>query len=287
MNALSKNQLKNLAAYRLQKRCDEDEVFVVEGVKMCNEALMSDFTIRTLCGTAEYINSVNDKLTRCGEIYEVTAEQLERLSNQRTPNKVWMIVERKTENGEWRTENGERRTENGERKTENGERRTENGERLTENGERRTENRERLTLALDGLQDPGNMGTIMRIADWYGIRHIVCSRDTVSCYNPKVVQATMGAIFRTKIDYCDLAEWLDEAANKGYATYAAMLDGEPYQTATLEQPAALVIGNEGKGISPNVAANVQHKLTIPNIGGTCESLNAAVATALLCAEFYR
>lgn len=252
MNALSKNQLKNLAAYRLQKRCDEEGVFVVEGVKMCNEALMSDFTIRTLCGTAEYINSVNDKLTRCGEIYEVTAEQLERLSNQRTPNKVWMIVERRTPRASGEHFNGER-----------------------------------LTLALDGLQDPGNMGTILRIADWYGIRHIVCSRDTVSCYNPKVVQATMGAIFRTRIDYCNLAEWLDEAANKGYATYAAMLDGEPYQTATLEQPAALVIGNEGKGISPNVAANVQHKLTIPNIGGTCESLNAAVATALLCAEFYR
>ena len=124
MNSLSKNQLKNLAAYRLQKRCDEDEVFVVEGVKMCNEALMSDFTIRTLCGTAEYINSVNDKLTRCGEIYEVTAEQLERLSNQRTPNKVWMIVERRTENGERKTENGERRTENGKRGTENGKRRT-------------------------------------------------------------------------------------------------------------------------------------------------------------------
>ncbi len=126
MNALSKNQLKNLAAYRLQKRCDEDEVFVVEGVKMCNEALMSDFTIRTLCGTAEYINSVNDKLTRCGEIYEVTAEQLERLSNQRTPNKVWTLVERRTENGKRKTENGKRRMENGKRGTENGERRTAN-----------------------------------------------------------------------------------------------------------------------------------------------------------------
>ena len=131
------------------------------------------------------------------------------------------------------------------------------------------------------------MGTIMRTADWYGIRRIVCSRDTVSCYNPKVVQATMGAIFRMEVIYCDLAEWLGNAAKEGYATYGALLDGEPYQAAALQRPAVLVIGNEGKGISGEVAASVQHRLTIPNIGGTCESLNAAVATAILCSEFYR
>lgn len=252
MNSLSKNQLKNLAAYRQQKRCDEDGVFVVEGVKMCNEALMSGFTIRTVCGTTEWLNSCSGKLTRCGEVYEVTAEQLERISNQRTPNKVWMLVERRVLAESVLTENGER-----------------------------------LVLALDGLQDPGNMGTILRTADWYGIRRIVCSRDTVSCYNPKVVQATMGAIFRTNIEYCDLAEWIDNATKQGLATYGAMLDGEPYQDAGLQQPAVLVVGNEGKGISERVAAAVQHRLTIPNIGGTCESLNAAVATAILCAEFYR
>jgi TrmH family RNA methyltransferase len=251
MNSLSKNQLKCLAAYRQQKRCDEEGVFVVEGVKMCSEALQSGFAIRTVCGTADFLAAHGNKMGQCSEVYEVNAEQLERLSNQRTPNKVWMVVERKIQNSKFKIQNSN------------------------------------LLLALDGLQDPGNMGTIMRTADWYGIRRIVCSRDTVNCYNPKVVQATMGAIFRTEVIYCDLAEWLGNAAKEGYTTYGALLDGVPYQTAALQRPAVLVIGNEGKGISREVAASVQHRLTIPNIGGTCESLNAAVATAILCSEFYR
>ena len=251
MNSLSKNQLKCLAAYRQQKRCDEEGVFVVEGVKMCSEALQSGFAICTVCGTADFLAAYGNKMAHCGEVYEVTSEQLERLSNQRTPNKVWMVVERKIQNSKFKIQNSN------------------------------------LLLALDGLQDPGNMGTIMRTADWYGIRRIVCSRDTVNCYNPKVVQATMGAIFRTEVIYCDLAEWLGNAAKEGYTTYGALLDGVPYQTAALQRPAVLVIGNEGKGISREVAASVQHRLTIPNIGGTCESLNAAVATAILCSEFYR
>jgi TrmH family RNA methyltransferase len=251
MNSLSKNQLKCLAAYRQQKRCDEEGVFVVEGVKMCSEALQSGFAIRTVCGTADFLAAYGNKMGQCSEVYEVNAEQLERLSNQRTPNKVWMVVERKIQNSKFKIQNSN------------------------------------LLLALDGLQDPGNMGTIMRTADWYGIRRIVCSRDTVNCYNPKVVQATMGAIFRTEVIYCDLAEWLGNAAKEGYTTYGALLDGEPYQAAALQKPAVLVVGNEGKGITVKVAANVQHRLTIPNIGGTCESLNAAVATAILCSEFYR
>ena len=253
MNSLSKNQLKNLAGYRMLKRCDEEGVFVVEGVKMCDEALRSGYAIRAVCGTVDYVQTHNEALTHCGgEVYEVNDEQLERLSSQRTPNKVWMLMERRTESGEWESGSGER-----------------------------------LILALDGLQDPGNMGTILRTADWYGIRHIVCSRNTVSCYNPKVVQSTMGAIFRTKIMYCDLAEWMDKAEEMGAAVYGATLDGKPYQNAAVSHPAVLVIGNEGHGISPSIASRIKHKITIPNIGGTCESLNAAVATAILVSEFYR
>ena len=301
MSSLSKNQLKALAAYRMQKRCDEEGVFVVEGEKMCHEALASEHKILVVCATADYLATMPNA-TVDGEVYEVSSEQLERLSSLRTPNKVWMLVERKAESGKRRTENGERRTENGERRTESGERRAESGERRAENGERRAENGERraesgerrtengelggVVLALDGLQDPGNMGTIMRTADWYGIRHIVCSRDTVSVYNPKVVQATMGAIFRTRVEYVDLAEWIDEANKKGFATYGAMLDGTDYRTATLQGPAVLVVGNEGRGISAPVAARLHQRLTIPNVGGTCESLNAAVATAILVSRFF-
>ena len=252
MSSLSKNQLKALAAYRMQKRCDEEGVFVVEGEKMCHEALASKHKILVICATADYLATMPNA-TVADDVYEVSSEQLERLSSLRTPNKVWMLVERKAENGERRTENGELGG---------------------------------LVLALDGLQDPGNMGTIMRTADWYGIRHIVCSRDTVSVYNPKVVQATMGAIFRTRVEYVDLAEWIDEANKKGFATYGAMLDGTDYRTATLQGPAVLVVGNEGRGISAPVAARLHQRLTIPNVGGTCESLNAAVATAILVSRFF-
>ncbi|MBQ6236660.1 MAG: RNA methyltransferase [Bacteroidales bacterium] len=250
MSSLSKNQLKALAAYRIQKRCDEEGVFVVEGEKMCHEALASEHKILVICATADYLATAPNA-TVAGEVYEVSSEQLERLSSLRTPNKVWMLVERRAESGK-----------------------------------RKTESEGRLTLALDGLQDPGNMGTIMRTADWYGIRHIVCSRDTVSVYNPKVVQATMGAIFRTRVEYVDLAEWIDEANKKGIATYGAMLDGTDYRSATLQGPAVLVVGNEGRGISAPVAARLRQRLTIPNVGGTCESLNAAVATAILVSRFF-
>ncbi len=249
MNSLSKNQLKNLIAFRQQKRCDEDGVFVVEGVKMCDEALQSSFKIITICGTTEYLQSHRSILPPSSDIYEVNGEQLERLSNQRTPNKVWMLVERV-----YPAPNTTANT---------------------------------LVLALDGLQDPGNMGTIMRTADWFGIRRIVCSHDTVSCYNPKVVQSSMGAIFRTNVEYCDLAEKLDSLSKEGFSIYGAMLDGESIFKAEKKSPSVLVIGNEGHGISEKISSKIERRLTIPNIGGTCESLNAAVATAILVSEFYR
>ncbi len=295
MSSLSKNQLKALAAYRIQKRCDEEGVFVVEGEKMCHEALASEHKILVICATADYLATAPNT-TVADEVYEVSSEQLERLSSLRTPNKVWMLVERKAESGKRKAADAvassdevgtnlqdfaskaSRRTE----QAESGKRKAESGLRggsfdLSEGG---------LVLALDGLQDPGNMGTIMRTADWYGIRHIVCSHDTVSVYNPKVVQSTMGAIFRTRVEYVDLAEWIDEANKKGIATYGAMLDGTDYRTATLQGPAVLVVGNEGRGISAPVAARLRQRLTIPNVGGTCESLNAAVATAILVSRFF-
>lgn len=249
MAELSKNLLKNLAAYRLPKCCDEKEVFVVEGVKLCDEALRSGFRIRTICGTNEWMVAHQTSLPPDCEKYTVTADQLDRLSLMRSPNKVWMLVERNMPKN------------------------------LNIPGS--------LVLALDGLQDPGNMGTILRTADWYGIRQVVCSNDTVSCYNAKVVQASMGAIFRTAVHYCHLETYLHDCASRGYAVYGAMLDGEPLYSSRLLQPAVLVIGNEGRGVTEGVAASLTHRLTIPNIGGTCESLNAAVAAAILMSEFQR
>lgn len=136
------------------------------------------------------------------------------------------------------------------------------------------------SIVLDGIQDPGNMGTILRIADWFGIQQIICSEDTVDCYNPKVVQSSMGAIFRIAVVYLDLVEFL-ESTNQ--PTFGAMLNGDDYRTMTYPSDALLILGNEGKGVRPEVQNNIQTAITIPK-RGEAESLNVATAAAILVAQ---
>ena len=145
-----------------------------------------------------------------------------------------------------------------------------------------------LVLALDRVQNPGNLGTIIRLADWFGISDIVCSEDTADCFNPKVVQATMGAILRVRVHYTNLAEWL--GSHKGATIYGTFLEGENIYSAQLDKSGVIVMGNEGQGISAEVATTVSHKLLIPPYpADRCgsESLNVAVATAVICSEFRR
>ena len=151
-----------------------------------------------------------------------------------------------------------------------------------------------LYLALDAIRDPGNLGTILRIADWFGIRDVVASPDTVELYNPKVVQATMGAIFRVRVHYCDLCAYAREIKAADGKVYGTFLDGEDLYGRPLEtgaqSPAVIVIGNEANGISPELSALVSDRLYIPPDPGPearSESLNAAVATAVTVAEFRR
>ena len=144
-----------------------------------------------------------------------------------------------------------------------------------------------ICLALDGVQDPGNVGTIIRIADWFGITHIYCSPDTADVYNPKVVQATMGSLAHVQITYCDLVPLLRGAAVPVYGT---LLDGQDIYQQPLSREGVIVMGNEGNGISPEVRQLVSHKLLIPNFNKnaeTAESLNVAIATAITCSEFRR
>ena len=141
------------------------------------------------------------------------------------------------------------------------------------------------------MQDPGNLGTIIRIADWFGIEDVFCSNDTVDVYNPKTVQATMGALARVKVHYVNLPEILNEAAYNDIPIYGTFLDGENmYEGAQLSQNGIIVMGNEGNGICCEVEKIVNRKLFIPNypVGRpTSESLNVAIATAIICAEFRR
>ncbi len=147
-----------------------------------------------------------------------------------------------------------------------------------------------LIIALDDVQNPGNLGTIIRLADWFGVRHILASRATVDCYNPKVVQATMGALTRVKVHYCDLASELEQLGRAGVPIFGAFLEGENIYGAELPKSAVIVMGNEGQGVGAEVSRSITAKLFVPpypadNQGS--ESLNVAIATSIICSEFRR
>lgn len=147
-----------------------------------------------------------------------------------------------------------------------------------------------LCIALDGVQNPGNLGTIIRLADWFGVEDIFCSQDTADCFNPKVVQATMGAILRVRVHYLKLADFLARTAAAGTPVYGTMLDGENIYSTDLTPNGVIVMGNEGKGVSNECAKSFSHKLLIPSYPPErqgSESLNVAMATGIVCAEFRR
>lgn len=147
-----------------------------------------------------------------------------------------------------------------------------------------------LVIALDSVQDPGNLGTIMRTADWFGIRDIICSRTTVDVYSPKVIQATMGAVSRVRVHYCDLPDVLGNLRQKGVNIYGTFLEGDNVYTSRLSHSGVIVMGNEGQGISDDVRGLVSDKLFIPPYpidADTSESLNVATATAIILSEFRR
>jgi TrmH family RNA methyltransferase len=143
--------------------------------------------------------------------------------------------------------------------------------------------KEELILALDDIRDPGNLGTIIRIADWFGIKHILCSESCVDVFNPKVIQATMGSIARVNVYYVDLGSILKELKT----VYAAVLDGNNIYSQKLSDKGVLLIGNESKGVSDKLMERVTHKISIPKFSDGADSLNAAIATAVICSEFKR
>lgn len=143
-----------------------------------------------------------------------------------------------------------------------------------------------LILALDAVRDPGNLGTIIRLCDWFGVKQVVCGANTADCYNPKVVQATMGSIARVNVHYTDLSAYIKKAVAP---VFAAVMDGENVYELSLPSNAIIVMGNEANGISPEIEVLIDNKVTIPNFGNaaSAESLNVATATAILLSEFRR
>ena len=144
-----------------------------------------------------------------------------------------------------------------------------------------------LSIALDSVRDPGNLGTIIRLADWFGVKAVYATPDTVEAYNPKVIQASMGSIFRVKVIYCPLVEKIEEFKAGGAEVYGTFLAGENIYKTSLAKDALVVLGNESNGVSHSVMQHVSKRITIPSFGSSAESLNVAVAAAIVISECKR
>ena len=249
MEELSKNKVKFITSLTKKKNRDEFGLFLAEGPKLVND-LTDGFHCAMLVGTSEYWEK-NENINADEKVI-ANEEELKKISLQRAPQSVMGIFEKKKTDINVSTL------------------------------------RSCLSLALDTVQDPGNLGTIIRIADWFGIEHVLCSRETADVYNPKVVQATMGAMARVNVHYVDLLDLLSQMGE--VPIYGAFLEGATIYDEPLSDVGVIVMGNEGNGISGQLKRLIQRKLYIPNYPrhrATSESLNVAVATAIVCSEFRR
>lgn len=248
--ALSKNRIKYIHSLELKKNRDAAGVFLAEGPKVVSE-LLGHFPCQLLAATSGWQPPCTGM--QAEESVEVTTEELTRASLLRTPQQVLAIF------------------------------------RKRKDIDNKTEIFRSLCLALDGVQDPGNLGTIIRLADWFGIRHIFCSPDTADVYSPKAVQATMGSLARVHVHVADLPSLIRDLP-EGTPVYGTFLDGENMYEKTLNNNGLLIMGNEGRGIRDEVRELVNQRLFIPSYPeerGASESLNVGVATAIVCAEFRR
>nr|WP_296985904.1 RNA methyltransferase [Prevotella sp.] len=246
---ISKNKIKYIRSLELKKNRNKEGKFVAEGFKVVDDLLALQ-PADLIVATQEWLHGKH--LAAQTEVIEVTEEELKKVSFLQHPQQV-LAVFRQAQDGDFSI------------------------------------NTQELSLALDGVQDPGNLGTIIRIADWFGITHIYCSQDTADVYNPKVVQATMGSIARVKVEYGNLLA-LVESLPADVPVYGTLLDGDNIYQQQLENRGLIVMGNEGKGISPALAKKVNRRLLIPNFPegrATADSLNVAIATAITCSEFRR
>lgn len=264
---ISKNKIKYIRSLELKKNRNKEEKFVAEGFKVVDDLLALQ-PADLIVATQEWLHGKH--LADQTEVIEVTEEELKKVSFLQHPQQVLAVFRQDTGCNKQDSNNSQEDAEE-------------------KNFGFSKINTQELSLALDGVQDPGNLGTIIRIADWFGITHIYCSQDTADVYNPKVVQATMGSIARVKVEYGNLLA-LVESLPADVPVYGTLLDGDNIYQQQLENRGLIVMGNEGKGISPALAKKVNRRLLIPNFPegrATADSLNVAIATAITCSEFRR
>lgn len=245
---LSKNTLKFIKSLHQKKFRKQEQAFFVEGSKNVTELLQSDFETTHLLFTPKFGANYMDLLKGySGDLIEVSEQVLEGLGAFKSNGDALAVAKIKKEEA-FQVGRGD------------------------------------LCLALDDIRDPGNLGTIIRVADWYGISKMVLSTQTTDVYNPKVLQASMGSFTRVQFFYEQLSTFLEN--NPGLPVYGAFLEGANVHKASLTPDGIIVMGNESQGISPHLSHFITHKITIPSFGAA-ESLNVAVATAVICDNFRR
>lgn len=235
---VTKNQIKLISSLQQKKYRKQHGLFFVEGEKVIQELLDSDFVLDELFVTEDIFKDILNRTV-------ISASELKKISALASPNNSLAVF------------------------------RIPADDELELSG---------LILALDSVRDPGNLGTIIRLCDWFGIQHLVCSEDTVDVYNPKVLQATMGSITRVKVSYLDLKTFLSQTQLSIFGTF---MEGKNIYKTNLPQEGIIVLGNEANGISTAIEQCITHKITIPRFGNPTESLNVATATAIILSEFRR
>jgi len=251
---ISKNQLKLIRSLRLHKFRETEGLFVAEGVKLVDELLKSNFVIRTILAIPEWIAAGHIPPGRNHvEMIEITLAELEKITALGTPNQVLAVA-------------------------------------VIPGNQPVPDISEEWVLVLDQIKDPGNFGTIIRTADWFGIHRIVAAPNSVEIWNPKVVQASMGSVFRVPVHYLGLADFLSEHHRK-IPVYGTLLEGEIPAHISLAEYGIVVIGNESHGISESIKSLITTRITIPAApggpAGRAESLNASIAAAIICYEIRR
>jgi len=252
---ITRSQVKMILSLQKRKVREENSLFVIEGDKLVREYILAGNRVNLLAGKPEWIDGESGRVTEgADETVTVTYDELRRISSLRTPHNVLAVATMP---------------------------KREYSDSLLAG---------RLTPVLEYVQDPGNLGTIIRIAAWFGMGNIVCSPDCVDFYNPKVIQATMGAFMHVTVWYRPLDEFLGKAVTDGIQVYGATMDGRSVYQSDLGGEGLILFGNESRGISDGLLGYVTRKITIPGPGkplAGIESLNVSMAAAIISSEFAR
>jgi len=252
---ISKNRARFITSLQKKKVRDEEQLYVIEGDKLVREFLASGTTVNSVVAKPEFLSSVQpDHLQNVKIIESVSYEELKLLSTLKTPHNALAVIP------------------------------------IPEQHIDETEILKSLCVALDFLQDPGNMGTIIRAAGWFGIKNIICSFDCVDVYNPKVIQASMGALLHVNIYYYDLKKLLISAQNNKISVFGTLIEGDSIYSHSLDNKGIILLGNESKGISEELMPYITEKIKIPKFSKAShgiDSLNVGMAASVVFSEFLR